>query len=129
MLEIVGTANKSAVEDLKRMQAQMLAARQAVTGDGMAGLINLGLIQLHRFVMANIEVDTARTKHSVFMQVYQRGGDVEGKLGSQVKYSPWVRDKGHTTHFFEYAKEKEGPAVLNMLGREVTLKVKRAFNK
>lgn len=128
MLHIVNVANESPVEDLKRMQRQLMTAKKAVTGDGMEGIMNLGLIQLHRFVLANIEVDTARTKHSIFMQMDRKGKDVEGRLGSQVFYSPWVRDAGHGVHFFEYAQAQEGPAVLAMLGREFTLAVNRAFD-
>jgi len=118
----------SSLADLAKMQSQLLSAKQAVTGDGLESTITLGLIQLHRFVLANIEVDTARTKNSIFMKVERQDGDVIGRLGSQVKYSPWVRDAGHKMQFFEYARKNEGPKVLEMMGREVTLSVKGAFS-
>jgi hypothetical protein len=118
VIEIKGAA------DLARLEQELAAAQRAYVGSGARGQIESGLIQLHRFVLANIEVDTARTKNSVSMQVV----DLQGRLFSNVKYSPWVRDAGHSQQFFEYAKEQEGPAVLRRLGREFTLAVHREFS-
>lgn len=123
------TVDTASIKDLERLQSQLLSAKMAVTGEGMEGLVNLALIQLQRFVMGNIEVDTARTKASIFIMNPQTlGKDVVGGLASQVSYSPFVRDAGHKEHFFEYAKRVEGPAVLEMLGREFTLAMKRSFD-
>ncbi|HIP70550.1 MAG TPA: hypothetical protein EYH05_04055 [Anaerolineae bacterium] len=119
---------KRAVADLERMQSQLVSALGAATGDGMEDVIRQGLLQLHRFVLSNIEVDTSRTKNSIFPRVYRDGKDVNGRLASNVAYSPWVRDAGHKQHFFEYAADVEGPAVLAMMGREFTLRVKKAFS-
>lgn len=113
--------------DLAGMHSKLVAAQRAFVGEESAETMDLALIQMHRFILGNIEVDTTRTKNSIFMKSGVDGDGPWGKIGSNVKYSPWVRDAGHGTQFMEYAVKKEGPAVLALLGKEYTLAVHKKF--
>lgn len=112
----------------EELQRRLLAAADAVGPEGMTAEIQKALIQLHRFVVDNIEVDTARTRLSIFMNVFADGGGVNGMLGSNVRYAPWVREAGHGSQFFEYAARVEGPRVLESMSREFVLKVAGVMN-
>lgn len=129
MLKISSNANSSTVAQLKQLQDELLAAKMAISAeDGMEPKITEALIQLHRFMLANIEVDTSRTKNSLFVNTWRDGRRVNGMVGTNVKYSPWVRDSGHNVHFIEHARRVEVPLVLANLGRKFTLAVKEAFS-
>ncbi|MCL4867756.1 MAG: hypothetical protein KJ063_02210 [Anaerolineae bacterium] len=107
--------------------AQALAAVQAgVTGSGMMGIMSLAVVQMQRFVSGHIEVDTGRTKNSVHAEVKRVGNGVEGVLGTNVVYSPYVRDDKHQRPFFDHARNVEGPNVVRLFGDEVNLRVERA---
>ena len=128
MLSIHSDGNTTPIERLKELQDQLVMAKMAIAADdGMEADITKALIQMHRFVLAHIEVDTARTKNSIFMGTSVDGDVVNGRLGTNVKYSPYVRDAKHNEHFFRYAARIEGPQILESLGREFTLAVSGAF--
>ena len=128
MLSIHSDVNNNPLAQIKALQEQLVMAKMAVTAEeGMEAEITKALIQLHRFVLAHIEVDTARTKHSIFMETHISGDSVIGKLGTNVKYSPYVRDANHKEPFFRYAARIEGPRVLEALGREFTMKLYGVF--
>lgn len=112
----------------EELQRRLLAAADVVGPDGMTAEVQKALIELHRFVVDNIEVDTARTRLSIFMNVFTDNGGVNGMLGSNVSYSPWVRDAGHGQQFFEYAARVAGPRVLENMSREFVLKVAGVLN-
>lgn len=121
--------NEASIEDLEQMQAKLRRVLELVgaqTG-GLEEMITLGVLQLDRFVAANIEVDTGRTKNSIFPSVHGDGNRVTGQLATNVWYAPWVRDAGHDAHFFDYAEKKEVPAVLAMLGSEFSARVEQGF--
>lgn len=115
----------------EELQRRLLAAADVVGPDGMTAEVQKALIELHRFVVDNIEVDITtggRTRRSIFMNVFTDNAGVNGMLGSNVSYSPWVRDAGHGQQFFEYAARIEGPRVLERMSREFTLKVAGVMN-
>lgn len=115
--------NTATVADIERVQRQLSNVLAGVTGDGLTEIITLATLQMLRFVQANIEVDTGRTKNSVFPHVQ----GTEGRLGTNVTYSPFVRDAGHGKQFFRHAADVEGPALGRAFGTEVQARVNRAF--
>jgi hypothetical protein len=116
----------SSIASIQQAEDQLQAILEAVTGDGLADIMQLAVLQAHRFVSSNIEVDTGRTKNSVFPEVRAAGNGVEGVLGTNVVYSPWVRDASHSQQFFEYAAEHEGPNIARMFGEQVQIRVESA---
>lgn len=109
--------------------AQFGEAARRVSGDQLKTTIHEGLVQLQRFVIRNIEVDTGRTKNSIFARVDGGGGNsVVGMLGTAVRYAPYVRDRGHGEQFFDYAAKREGQKVANALGLMITSEVNDAFS-
>lgn len=109
--------------------AKFLKAANAVRADGgnFSEKMTLALAMLQRFVDANIEADTGRTRGSVFPDVSQAGNSVIGMLGTNVRYSPFVRDAGHRMQFFKYAKQQEVPNALKLLGEEIVVSIEEAF--
>jgi hypothetical protein len=114
---------------LSETQAKLEAAQQAIAPDtgGLADILAVGLAQLERFTVANIEVDTGRTKNSIFPKLGQQGNSVVASLNTNVSYAPYVRDASHKQPFFDYAAKVEGPRVAKMLGLEVDIRVTKAF--
>lgn len=117
--------NQATVQDIETTQRQLADALAAVGGEsgGMEDIITLLTLQMLRFVQGHIEVDTGRTKNSVFPSV----AGTEGRLGTNVSYSPFVREAGHGRQFFDYAADVEGPAVARAFGLEIQSRVNRAF--
>lgn len=115
--------------EIERVRQQLNSAAQAIAAEsgGLGAILALGLAQLDRFVAANIEVDTGRTKNSIFQNMGRNGNSVTAALGTNVRYAPYVRDGGHDRQFFQYAVDVEGPAVLQMLGEQVVIRVEEAF--
>ena len=130
MLSISGRqANSLPVAELARLQAQLnMAALASMPSGELPATLTKGLLQLQRYMTRDIEVDTARTKNSLFVQVGNGGnGMVRGAVISNVSYSPWVRDRAHKRHFMVQAAQVEGPKVLAQLGRDYVLNVAEAF--
>lgn len=95
----------------------------------MEARVSRGLVMLQSFVSKNIEVDTGRTKNSVFARVSGgRGNSVVGMLGTNVKYAPYVQDGTHSKQFFDYAAEREGQRVADALGEDFIVSVERVFD-
>lgn len=117
-------------EGAQEAQSKYNAAADAVgvrTG-GLRDILLVGLLQMERFVLGNIEVDTGRTKNSIFQDLAATGNSIRAMLGTNVIYSPYVRDAGHKEQFFEYAAKVEGPRVAERMGGEVVIRVERAFD-
>ena len=115
--------------EIEQVQAQFNSAAQAIAAEsgGLRAILALGLAQLDRFVATHIEVDTGRTKNSIFQHLGGQGNSAVAALATNVSYAPYVRDEGHNKQFFKYAAEVEGPAVLEMLGKEVIIRVEEPF--
>lgn len=113
----------------EEIQQKLIKAGKLSQDEGMTELIQFGLIQLHRYMLRNIEVDTARTKNSLFWRAQSSPQGVWGFVGSNVKYSPYVRDRQHRRHFMVTAAEKEGPQVLARMGRTYALAVKETIER
>lgn len=118
------TAPETAV-DIERVQRQLDDTIKAIgEADGMKSLISLATLQALRFVQANIEVDTTRTKGSL----NRRGTNaIVGMVSTNVSYAPYVRDAGHSEQFFDYAARVEGPRIKENFGLEVEVRVNKAF--
>ena len=84
-------------------------------------------IQLHRFMVDNIEVDTGRTRNSLFFTVQGASNSIVATIGSNVSYAPYVRDKSHDKQFVKDAAQKELPGVLQALGENVSAHVLEGF--
>lgn len=120
--------DQSVQDDIARTQQALQAVKDELAETGQGSVWMLALLQMNRFVGANIEVDTGRTKNSVFTEVSGSGNGITALLGTNVSYSPFVRDAGHNKQFFEYAAETEGPAIAQLLGDEVAIRVEGAFS-
>ena len=123
--------NTARPDEIARVQDAFRNAALAVgaqTDDGLLPKVTQATLQMERFVAGHIEVDTGRTKNSVFPTIRTDGNGVTGMLSSNVSYAPHVRDGGHNRQFFEYARDVEGPRVLDWLGGEVTISLGGAFN-
>lgn len=120
-------AQQASAEDIARVQRELDQVITTVGEGGDAGLksiITLATLQALRFVQANIEVRTARTKNSV----NRRGTNaIIGMLATNVSYAPFVRDATHSEQFFRYAARVEGPRIQESFGLEVQARVNRAF--
>jgi len=129
MLEIkTGSSNKEL--GLKELQNRLNRAAKLTEGaddEARKGLYK-ALSMMLAFIGRNIEVDTGRTRGSVFFRTFKDGEGFGGVIGSNVKYSPWVRDAGHDKHFLVHAAEQEGPRALAEMGRQYILDVKGAIN-
>lgn len=110
--------NDIAVSGLEEAQRAVTAALRQVAPAGQEKLFTEGVLQLHRFVLGNIEVDTGRTKNSVFPDVESGPGGITAGLYTNVAYSPWVREAGHRKQFFDHAEAVEVPRVLAWLEDE-----------
>jgi hypothetical protein len=108
--------------------AKLRAAAKAAGVDGQVAAFTEAISQLHRFVANNIEVDTGRTKNSIFPRVSKEANGVEAMLGTAVIYSPYVRDAGHSQQFFDYAEEREVPQIMRWLADEMIIKVEQPFS-
>jgi len=74
------------------------------------------------------EAGNKGTMATVARLVTGSGNSVEAFLGTNVSYSPFVRNASHSKQFFAYAADVEGPHVQKWLGDEVDLRVERGFN-
>ena len=118
------TAPETAV-DIERVQRQLDDTIKAIgEADGMKSLISLATLQALRFVQANIEVDTSRTKGSINRR---NTNAIVGMLSTNVSYAAFVRDAGHSEQFFRYAERVEGPRIKESFGFEVEVRVNKAF--
>ena len=123
--------NTASPNEIARAQEAFRNAAVAVgvaSDDGLLGKVKQATLQMDRFVSGHIEVDTGRTKNSVFPTVRSEGNSVIGMLSSNVRYAPYVRDASHSKQFFDYAADVEGPGILEWLGSEVAITVREAFS-
>ena len=114
-------------QDVAATLAGLEAVKATTRGAGLEAMLALALGRLDRFVAGNIEVDTGRTKNSIFQHTGGNGNRLEAMLGTNVHYAPYVREAGHGEQFFEYAARVEGPAVLEMLGTDYDARIEAAF--
>lgn len=122
--------NEASIEDIEKAQRQLnsAVAQFGAESGGLAARLTEAILQVQRFVLGNIEVDTGRTKNSVFADVSQSGNSVAAMLGTNVNYSPYVRDAGHKEQFFKYAERVEVPGVLAWLGADIVARVEGSFD-
>lgn len=124
-------STEATTQELAEFQA---AARRAankvgVESGGLASLMLKGLGQLDRFVAANIQVRTGRTKNSIFQALSQDRNKVQAGLYSNVRHSPYVgyRPKTSSEQFFKYAARVEGPKVVEATALDVVVTVESEF--
>lgn len=120
---------ESTQQDIQAVQNSMQNALRETTGAGLENKLLLGLAQLDRFVAANIQVQTGRTKNSIFQRIGRSGNSVAAGLHTNVKYSPYV---GHlpgrsSEQFFKYAARVEGLRVANSVGQDIVITVEGKF--
>jgi len=107
--------------------SQFRQAAESVSPNGLAEMFQMGIMQLDRFAQGHIEVDTGRTKNSLYTRVNNDSNRITAMLGTNVRYSPYVRDDGHKKQFLENTRDAEGPRVLEWLGEQVVLSIEGAF--
>lgn len=95
--------------------------------NGLMSMMHTAVSQLHRFTAINIEVDTGRTKNSLFTSVSNNGNSVVGMLGTDVRYAPYVRESNHGMQFMDYALDREVPRLVAQMGGKITNVVERSF--
>lgn len=124
-------SSKNTNQQIADLQASLNEARNKVGIDtgGMDNQLILGLQQIDRFVAANIQVRTGRTKNSIFQHVSRDGNRVQAGLHSNVKYSPYVgyQPKRSSTQFFKYAAQVEGPRVANSVAVNIVTDIEGSF--
>ena len=118
----------SSTNSPEQVAAKFARAAEAVGPDGLQARITLGVAQLVRFASANVEVDTGRTKNSIYGKVQGGGSAVQGIVGATSSYHGYVRDAGHGIQFLRYAGQKELPNVLKTIGEAVAASIEEAFN-
>lgn len=123
----VNTASPNEIAEAQEAFRNAAIAVGANSENGLLGKVTQATLQMDRFVAGHIEVDSARTKNSVFPTIGAEGNSVIGMLSSNVRYAPYVRDASHNRQFFEYAADVEGPGILEWLGSEVMISVGEAF--
>lgn len=122
MIKISSGANSP-----EAVAAKFAKAAEAVGPAGLEASITLGVSQLVRFASANVEVDTGRTKNSIYGKV-NSGSVVQGIVGATSSYHGYVRDAGHGIQFLRYAGQKELPNVLQTIGQGVVASIEESFN-
>lgn len=122
--------NEASIADIEKAQRQLnsAVAQFGAESGGLTARLTEAILQLQRFVLGNIEVDTGRTKNSVFADVSQNGNSVTAMLGTNVSYAPYVRDAGHGEQFFKHAERVEVPGVLEWLGADIVARVEGSFD-
>lgn len=109
------------VEGLAETQAEIQRLSLAVAttpGGGMRNQLTLALLQLQRYALGIVHVDTGRLKNSIFTELDSRGNDLLGYVATNVEYAvheeyrPGVK-AGHGGHaFFGRTVKEEGPNVV-----------------
>lgn len=124
------SVDTASIQDLEALQADLRqAAREVSANSGLLGLMTQGILQIDRFVANNIEVDTGRTKNSVFPTTRQNGNSVLAQLSTNVSYAPYVREAGHGEQFLAYAEQREVPGVVAWIGEQAGIKVEAVLSK
>lgn len=121
--------DEASLRSIRKVQRQLTDAVKAIDPSGVEEVVQLTTLQALRFIQGNIEVDTGRTKNSIFPAVTKLGNGADGVLGTNVSYSPFVRDASHTKPFFAYAAENEGPRLAQFFGAEINVRVENAFDE
>lgn len=123
------SVNEANPGDLAKLQQNLNSVVQAIGAEsgGMKRNLTESLLQMQRFVVGNIEVDTSRTKNSVFPSITGSGNSILALLASNVRYSLYVRNAGHNEQFFDYASRVEGPNIARQYGKDIITKVEKQF--
>lgn len=122
------TVSAETVADVERATQEFGAVQAIVDPRGLEVRMNAAVLGLQRFVTNNIEVDQGRTKNSIFANVRVNGNSVVGMLGSNVSYSPFVRNASHQMQFFKYAEQQKGADIARQLGDDVVVSVESVFD-
>lgn len=109
------------VEGLGEIQAELQRLAVATSTDASGGLrnsMNLALLQLQRYALGIVHVDTGRLKNSIFTEIDGQGNDLLGHIATNVEYAPFEEYRkgvkgGYGGHaFFGRTVREEGPNVV-----------------
>lgn len=112
------------VRGLAEAQAELQRLAMATSAQPDGGLrtnILLGLLQLQRYALGIVHVDTGRLKNSIFTDDETRGNNVIGYVATNVEYAPAEHARGGSHAFFQRTVGEEGPNVANDLFRGITV--------
>jgi phage gpG-like protein len=85
----------------------------------MRNQLTLALLQLQRYALGIVHVDTGRLKNSIFTELESRGNDLLGYVATNVEYAPFEEFRGGGHAFFGRTVKEEGPHVANSLFRPI----------
>jgi len=125
------TSAGSAIGDLDRYKLGLQLAKNSISEDsgGLLTVLLPAALQLDRFVAANIQVDTGRTKNSIFISSGKDNNGVFAGLFSNVNYAPYVgyKQRESSKQFFLYAADIEAPRALNTAANALVEKIEDGF--
>lgn len=103
------------VAGLAEAQAEVQRLALAVSTKRDGGLRNdllAGLLQLQRYALGIVHVDTGRLKNSIFTDLEDSGDDLIGHVATNVEYAPHEENRGGDHAFFRRTAREEGPNVI-----------------
>lgn len=103
------------VGGLAEAQAEIQRLAESVSGHGLEANLNLVLLQLQRYALGIVHVDTGRLKNSIFTDMETERGGLVGHVATNVEYAPFEDARGGNHGFFESTAKDEGPRAINNL--------------
>lgn len=103
---------------LAELQTEVQRLALAVStkpGGGLRNDLLLTLLQLQRYALGIVHVDTGRLKNSIFTEIEAHGNDLIGHVATNVAYAPFEERRGGSHAFFARTVRDEGPNVVNDL--------------
>ena len=103
------------VDGLGELQAELQRVSMAVAtgpGGGVRNGLLLTLLQLQRYALGIVHVDTGRLKNSIFTDLESQGNDLIGHVATNVEYAPFEEGRGGGHAFFARTVKEEGPNVV-----------------
>jgi len=103
------------VDGLGELQAELQRVSLAVAtgpGGGVRNGLLLTLLQLQRYALGIVHVDTGRLKNSIFTDLESQGNDLIGHVATNVEYAPFEEGRGGGHAFFARTVKEEGPNVV-----------------
>lgn len=104
------------VEGLAELQAELARMTEAVAtkpGGGLRNSLALALLQLQRYAVGIVHVDTGRLKNSIFTEIEGQGNSLIGHVATNVAYAPFEERRGGAHAFFARTTKEEGPNVVD----------------
>lgn len=106
------TASVAGLAEAQAEVRRLALATSTGQGGGVRNSLLLALLQLQRYALGIVHVDTGRLKNSIFTDVEERGNDLTGHVATNVEYAPFEEGRGGGHAFFARTAREEGPNVV-----------------